>query len=157
MSRGWGHSGSSPACNRRIPRGAWISRCTQRWRGSGRRGCGTPISAAIWRRPGGQLAFASDWPVTDVSGLRGIGAALTRQPLAGAGDQRPGLLATLRAYTAGGAWAAHRDHVTGRLAVGMAADLVVLGADIETVAAAEIDSIPITLPLCGGRITHRAG
>ena len=80
---------------------------------------------------GAPLCFASDWPVTDVSVLRNIQAALTRVPYEGAADQRIGLMEVLRAYTAGGAWAAHREHVTGRLVPGLAGDLVLLGDDIE--------------------------
>ena len=38
------------------------------------------------------------------------------------------VLAVLRAYTAGGAWAAHREGVTGRLVPGLAGDLVLLVA-----------------------------
>ena len=64
--------------------------------------------------------------------LRNIQAALTRVPYGeDCADERVGLMAVLRAYTAGGAWAAHREHVTGRLMVGLAADLVLLGGDIE--------------------------
>jgi predicted amidohydrolase YtcJ len=65
--------------------------------------------AYLWRTladAGAPLAFASDWPVTDVSVLRGIQAALTRAPYDGAADERVGLMETLHAYTAGGAWAA---------------------------------------------------
>jgi predicted amidohydrolase YtcJ len=45
--------------------------------------------------------------VTDVSVMRGIQAALTRVPYPGCQDERVGLMEVLRAYTAGGAWAAH--------------------------------------------------
>jgi predicted amidohydrolase YtcJ len=51
---------------------------------------------------GAPLAFASDWPVTDVSVMRGIQAVLTRVPFAGCQDERVGLMEVLRAYTAGG-------------------------------------------------------
>jgi predicted amidohydrolase YtcJ len=69
-----------------------------------------------------------------VAVLRNIQAALTREPYPGAGDERLDLMAVLHAYTSGGAWAAHREHVTGRLVPGLAADLVLLGGDIETTA-----------------------
>ncbi len=115
--------------------------------------------AFLWRglaEQGAPLAFASDWPVSDVSVLRGIQAALTRQPYdATCSDQRLGLLATLHAYTAGGAYAAHRDRVTGRLVPGLAADLVLLGGDIEQTAPARIGAMGVALTICGGRITHQ--
>ena len=45
---------------------------------------------------GAPLAFASDWPVTDVNVMRGIQAALTRKPYDGGQDQRVGLMQVLR-------------------------------------------------------------
>ncbi len=112
----------------------------------------------LWRtlaEHGAQVAFASDWPVTDVNVMRGIQAALTRVPYVGAGDERLGLMATLRAYTADGAWAAHMDGLTGRLVPGLAADLVVIDGDIETIAPADLGATGIALTVAGGRITHR--
>jgi predicted amidohydrolase YtcJ len=105
---------------------------------------------------GAAVAFASDWPVTDVAVLRNIQAALVRQPFPGAGDERLNLLEVLRAYTAGGAWASHRDHVTGRLITGLAGDLVVLGGDIESTPPEAVGAMGIALTVCGGRITHQA-
>ena len=66
-----------------------------------------------------------------------------------------GLGRTLHAYTAGGAWAAHWDHVTGTLSPGMAADVVVLSGDIEATAPEAIAGLSIALTVAGGRITHR--
>ena len=108
---------------------------------------------------GAPLVFASDWPVTDISVLRGIQAALTRQPFDAPGttDQRVGLMETLRAYTAGGAFAAHWDHLTGTLRPGMAADIVVLSGDIEQTPVDRIAGLDIALTIAGGRITWRAG
>ena len=103
---------------------------------------------------GARLAFSSDWPVADVSVLRGIAAALTRIPYDGARDERLSLLEVLHAYTAGGAWAAHRDHVTGRLSPGLAADLVMLGGDIEATEPSRIPDLGVVLTICGGRIVH---
>ena len=105
---------------------------------------------------GAPVAFASDWPVTDVSVLRNIQAALTRVPYEGAEDERLGLMAVLRAYTAGGAWAAHREAVTGRLVPGLAGDLVLLGGDIEATDPQQVGGMGIALTVCGGRITHQA-
>ena len=105
---------------------------------------------------GAPLAFASDWPVTDISVLRGVHAALTRPIYEGAADQRVPLLDVLRAYTAGGAWAAHLDHITGTLRPGMAADIVVLGGDIEATPAQEVARMGGALTIAGGRVTYRA-
>lgn len=103
---------------------------------------------------GARIAFASDWPVADVSVLRGVQAALTRPIYEGASDQRVELAQALRAYTAGGAWAAHREDLTGRLAAGMAADLVLLTADLEATPPEEIAAVEVALTICGGRVTY---
>ncbi|MEZ5777571.1 MAG: amidohydrolase [Paracoccaceae bacterium] len=104
---------------------------------------------------GAPLAFASDWPVTDISVLRGIGAALTRPTYEGAEDQRVPLPEILRAYTAGGAWAAHREHLTGTLKPSLAADLVLLSGDIETTPPEAVAGMSVALTVCGGRVTWR--
>ena len=114
--------------------------------------------AYLWktlRDHGAPLAFASDWPVTDVSVMRGIQAAMTRKPYEGCGDERVSLMDTLYAYTAGGAWAGHLDGLTGRLMPGLAADLVMIDGDIETIPAEQIGQTGIALTVSGGRITHR--
>ena len=117
------------------------------------------VDAYLWktlRDHGAPLAFASDWPVTDVSVMRGIQAAMTRKPYAGAGDERVSLMDTLYAYTAGGAWAVHLEDVTGTLRPGMAADLVMIDGDIEAIPADQIGQTGIALTVSGGRITHQA-
>ena len=101
------------------------------------------------------LAFASDWPVTDISVLRGIQAALTRPTYEGAADQRVPLAEVLRAYTAGGARAAPMDRLTGTLRPGMAADIVVLSGDIEATAPEGVSGLAVALTIAGGRVTHR--
>jgi predicted amidohydrolase YtcJ len=103
---------------------------------------------------GARVAFASDWPITDVSVLRGMQAALTKTPYAGCDDERLDLMQVLHAYTAGGAWAAHRDHLTGRLAPGLAADMVLLGGDIRAVPPTGIGQLGIAMTICGGKATH---
>ena len=114
--------------------------------------------AYLWRTladHGASLAFASDWPITDVSALRGLQAALTRVAYEGAGDERVGLEACLRAYTSGGAWAAHLEGLTGTLRPGLAADLVLIDGDIETIPPGRFGATGIALTVCGGRITHQ--
>lgn len=115
--------------------------------------------AYLWRtlaEAGAPVAYASDWPVTDVSVLRGLQAALTRQPYEGGQDERLSLMQSLHAYTAGGAWAAHMDHITGRLVPGLAADIVMIDGDIEATPPESIGSLGIALTIAGGRITWQA-
>ncbi|PTE12654.1 amidohydrolase [Pseudogemmobacter blasticus] len=114
--------------------------------------------AYLWKTladHGAPLAYASDWPVTDVNVMRGIQAALTRVPYAGCQDERVGLMETLYAYTAGGAWAAHLDDVTGTLKPGLAADLVLIDGDLESLPPLGIGATGIALTVSGGRITHQ--
>ena len=104
---------------------------------------------------GADICFASDWPVSDINPLRGIQAALTRRPWAtGLPDHRIGLMATLKAYTSGGAYSAHREHRTGMIRAGHLGDLVLLSGDIEAVAPGDIAGLAVDLTICGGRVTH---
>ena len=104
---------------------------------------------------GAKIAYASDWPVTDVSVMRGLQASQTRVPYAGCADERLGLMDSLYAYTAGGAWAAHMEEITGVLKPGLAADLVLIDGDIEAVHADSLGKTGIALTIAGGKITHR--
>jgi len=63
---------------------------------------------------------------------------------------------SLYAYTAGGAWAAHMDGLTGRLMVGLAADLVMIDGDIEAIDPMDLGQTPIAMTIAGGRVTHAA-
>ncbi|MDR0809470.1 MAG: amidohydrolase [Gemmobacter sp.] len=113
--------------------------------------------AYLWKTlkdHGAPVAYASDWPVTDVSVMRGLQAALTRRAYEGGQDERLDLMESLHAYTAGGAWASHREAVTGCLRPGLAADLVLIDGDVEAIPAEELGRTGIALTICGGRITH---
>ena len=113
--------------------------------------------AYLWKTladHGAQLAFASDWPVSDVNPMRSLQAALTRVPYDGAADERVGLAATLKAYTAGGAWAARLEDIVGVLRPGLAADLVLIDGDVEAIPAQYLGQTGIALTVSGGRVTH---
>jgi hypothetical protein len=115
--------------------------------------------AYLWKTladQGAPLAFASDWPVTDVSVMRGLQAAMTRVAYDGAADERVSLMDSLYAYTAGGAWAAHMESVTGKLVVGLAADLVLIDGDIEAIDSQDLGKTGIALTISAGQITHQA-
>ncbi|NBZ89519.1 amidohydrolase [Stagnihabitans tardus] len=114
--------------------------------------------AYLWRtlkEAGAPVALASDWPVTDISILRGIQAAMTRAVYEGGVDERFTLMEVLHGYTAGGAWAAKLDDVTGMLRIGMAGDLVLLDGDIEATPFAQIGQMGIALTVSAGRVTHQ--
>ncbi|MFN3937105.1 MAG: amidohydrolase [Gemmobacter sp.] len=104
---------------------------------------------------GATVVFASDWPVADISVLRGLQAALTRKPYPGGADERLGLHDCLAAYTSRGAWAARAEGRVGRLVPGLLADLVVLSRPIEDVPPAAIGGLHVVATVCGGRVTFR--
>ncbi|OYU41392.1 MAG: hydrolase [Pseudorhodobacter sp. PARRP1] len=114
--------------------------------------------AYLWKTladQGAPLAFASDWPVTDVSVMRGLQAAMTRLAYDGAADERVSLMEALYAYTAGGAWAAHMEGVTGKLVAGLAADLVLIDGDIEAIESHDLGKTGIAVTISAGQITHQ--
>ncbi|HRK43912.1 MAG TPA: amidohydrolase, partial [Gemmobacter sp.] len=116
--------------------------------------------AYLWKTlkdHGAPVAYASDWPVTDVSVMRGLQGALTRTPYEGAGDERLSLMESLHAYTAGGAWAAHMEDICGTLRPGLGGDLVMLDGDIEAIPPEQLGQTGIALTICAGIVTHDGG
>ena len=83
------------------------------------------------RKTGGVLAYGTDCPVVDVSPFRGIFRSVTRLTNEGEpqGGWNPGervsIHESLKAYTLGGAYAAHREHELGTIGVGKLADMVI--------------------------------
>lgn len=109
------------------------------------------------REAGVRLAFASDWPVSDINVLRGIHAAVTRKPWKpGLPRQNQSLGDALAGYTRDGAWAEFMEDRKGRIAQGLLADIVVLSDDIEKVAPEAIDGLSPVVTICDGRVTYEA-
>lgn len=114
--------------------------------------------AYLWKTlkdHGAPLAFASDWPVSDVSVMRGMQAALTREVYDGGRDERVSRMEVVHAYTAGGAWAARLEGLTGTIRVGLAGDLVLIDGDIEAISPEDLGGTGIVLTVAGGRVTHQ--
>ncbi|HSS67969.1 MAG TPA: amidohydrolase [Nocardioidaceae bacterium] len=88
-------------------------------------------------KAGARLCAGSDWPVSSPDPLWAMHVAVNRQAPAGLGDLREPLYpeqaldveTALSAYTEGSAFVNHLDD-TGRIEVGMAADLAVIDRDI---------------------------
>ena len=107
---------------------------------------------------GAVVVAGSDWNVSSVNPLEAIEVALLRQDWIG-NDQlaseslnhlpilnraeRVDLETMLLAYTSNGAWGMHQDETTGRLMVGMAADIVVLSEDLFTTPVQRISSVKV--------------
>ena len=109
------------------------------------------------RDAGVPIAFASDWPVSDVNPMRGVKAAVTRQAWK---DGQPSHASTLQealyGYTAGGAYAGLDEGRLGQLIPGYLADIVVMDSDLQATPADELDQARAALTLCSGEITWEA-
>lgn len=113
--------------------------------------------AYLWRtlaQAGIPVCFSSDWPVAPLSPVRGISWAVNRKPWRqDLKDERLSVEDTLRAYTAGGAYAAKCEDRFGRLAQGMAADVVMLSAKGEPNEVSWEDA-QVDMTIMNGQITH---
>ena len=113
-----------------------------------------PIGSVV--RANGPLALGSDWNVSSLVPLAAIQVAITRRdPDDSTGEQMLpeqaiDLPTALRAYTLGSARALGIEEETGSIAVGKAADLVVLGDDIEHVSVNRLGKVPVLLTLLEG-------
>lgn len=106
------------------------------------------------REAGARLIFGSDWPVSDINPIAGIGSAVTRKLWKkGLPDQRQSLGDTLASYTRDGAWLEFMENRKGRLKRGFLADLVVLSGEIEKVEPEAIHELKPVLTVCDGKVT----
>ncbi|HET7698227.1 MAG TPA: amidohydrolase, partial [Vicinamibacterales bacterium] len=112
---------------------------------------------------GARLAFGSDWFVAPPTPLEGIYAAVTRRTLDGRNpggwvpEQKITVEEALRAYTAGGAYAAFAETESGAIAHGRLADLTVIDRDLRTIDPAAIRSARIVQTIVGGKIVYPGG
>jgi predicted amidohydrolase YtcJ len=103
------------------------------------------------------VAGSSDRPVAPGAPLRGVEAMVRRQSASGreySPAERVDVLTALAAYTSGGARAARSEHLFGRLAPRLAADLVFVADDPTQVSAAQIGSIAVLATVVGGMPTY---
>jgi hypothetical protein len=98
------------------------------------------------------VSGGSDSPVTDIDPLLGIHSAVNN-PRA---SRRTSLEDALKMFTVNGAWVAHDEGDYGMLKTGLAADLVVLGADPRE-ETAHIDQIPVAMTVSRGEVTFDGG
>jgi predicted amidohydrolase YtcJ len=116
-----------------------------------------PIGAVL--ATGAHVSFGSDWPVSSHEPLEGIAVAVTRQTRDGEPEegylpeQRIGLDAALRAYTAGSAYQLGQELDAGTIAVGQRADLALVDAPVTDVAPRELaDATVVATWLAGSRV-----
>lgn len=102
------------------------------------------------------LAFGTDWPVSPLSPLYAMHCALVRTPWdTDMPDQRISLEECLTAYTTAGAVADFTEDHCGALKEGLAADLVLIGGNLEGLAT-DANAAHIALTICNGRVTYDA-
>jgi predicted amidohydrolase YtcJ len=106
---------------------------------------------------GVHVALSSDCPVIDPNPLHGIYFALagrTKSGVAFPHHRQVGLLAALRAYTLGGAYASFEETLKGSLEVGKLADLIVLSRSLAEATPEEILEAKVDLTMVNGEIVH---
>jgi predicted amidohydrolase YtcJ len=109
---------------------------------------------------GATLAFGSDWFVAPPTPLEGIYAAVTRRTLDDAHpdgwvpEQKITVEEALRAYTAGGAFAAFEEDRKGVLAAGRLADLVLVDRDLTRTPPEGIRDARVVLTMVGGQVVY---
>ncbi|WP_165793792.1 amidohydrolase [Hyphococcus luteus] len=111
---------------------------------------------------GGLLTFGSDWPVAPLSPIEGVYAAVTRRTIDGANpdgwqpQEKISVEEALTAYTATNAYAGLQEDELGKIALGMAADFVVLSDDPRAVEPAAIKDIRVLKTIVGGEEVYSA-
>jgi predicted amidohydrolase YtcJ len=116
---------------------------------------------ASLHRAGARLAMGSDWSVSTADPLAQIEVAVNRVSLEHRGekppflpDERIDLATALEAFTLGSAWVNHLEAEVGSIAVGKAADLVVLDRDLFDRAAGEIGDARVVATFIDGVAVH---
>jgi predicted amidohydrolase YtcJ len=109
---------------------------------------------------GATLAFGSDWTVAPIDPLLGLYAAVTRRTLDGANpagwvpSEKLDVGQTLRAYTAAAAYAGFSEGLTGTLARGSMADVVILSQNPLAVDPVGLEAVHVDLTMVEGRISY---
>lgn len=109
---------------------------------------------------GGMVAYGADWPVATADPLLGLQVAVTRVNYQEPGsapllpDEALTLEEAVRAHTINVAYANRREDITGSIALGKSADLIVLDKDIFELPATEIGSAKVLLTLFRGEAVY---
>jgi predicted amidohydrolase YtcJ len=109
---------------------------------------------------GATLAFGTDWTVAPLNPMLTVYAAVTRRTIDGKNskgwvpEQKISVEETIRAYTAGSAYAEFQDHVKGTITTGKLADLVLLSRDIFKIDPKEIENVKVVLTMVDGRVVY---
>jgi hypothetical protein len=113
-----------------------------------------------WQRAGITVAGSSDAPVITPDPLTGIRDAIVRRTAAGrviGPDERLTARDALALYTAGGAYAMHRETEIGSLAPGKLTDFTVLDRNPLSVDPEQVTGIQVLATVVDGIPTYQAG
>src|SRR5690349_13811886 len=109
---------------------------------------------------GATLAFGTDWTVAPLDPMLTVYAAVTRRTIDGknekgwVAEQKISVEETVRAYTAGSAFAEFQENVKGTITPGKLADLVLLSRDVFKIDPKEIENVKVVLTMVDGRIVY---
>ena len=109
---------------------------------------------------GATLAFGTDWTVAPLNPLLTVYAAVTRRTIDGKNskgwvpEEKISVEETVRAYTAGSAYAEFQENVKGTITPGKLADLVLLSRDIFKIDPKEIENVKVVLTMVDGRVVY---
>ena len=103
---------------------------------------------------GATLVFGSDWPIVSCNCLKGIDRAVFRKPWkAGLPDQHLSLEQAVAAFSSHAAIPEYAEHIRGRIAEGMQADVIVLSENLQTYSG-KYEHVHIRWTLCDGQIQY---
>lgn len=104
------------------------------------------------------LCFGTDWPVVNLNPLETVYAAITRHTSDGMNpdglfpEEKLTIEESLRAYTAGAAYASFDEKIKGSLEKGKLADFIILDHDLLKAEPDQIKSTKILMTVVGGKI-----
>ena len=132
----------------------------QKYAGDKRMADAFPVHSVLAK--GGRAAFGTDWPIVDLNPLLGVRNAVLRQSYDGEPPQgwvpaeKISLQDSIRLYTLGSAYAAHREKDEGSIQRGKLADFVVLSANLLKVPVNEFQHVTVLRTFVGGRQVYEA-
>jgi len=121
--------------------------------------------AGLLKLYGARIAFGSDWPVDRLDEWLAMQVAVTRSAIGEEAVRHPGRLGidpgltvaeAVQAMTLNAAYSLRQDAVTGSLATGKFADLIVLDRNLLQVAPEKIAKTQVLLTMVGGRVVYQS-
>ena len=109
-----------------------------------------------------RLAFGSDWTVAPLNPMLGLYAAVTRVTLDGKNpngwfpEQKLTLKEAISAYTIGSAYAEFREKDKGSIRPGKLADVVILDADLFSMAPERIKDATVRYTIVNGKVVYES-